>query len=134
MPFTVTFINPTGLAGSVADPVVAVVAELKFNKLIKNLQKINCKGVKVVINSNTNFNDELQIDVAELADPFLLTWEHKKYMPQFLESDYTHFAYLEGNVDVSQKTFNYWLRTRKLFKDNNFNFIYLLILINFYVK
>jgi hypothetical protein len=94
-----------------------------FNKLIKNLQKINCKGVKVVINSNINFNDDLQIDVAELADPFLLTWEHKKYMPQFLESDYTHFAYLEGNVDVSQKTFNYWLRTRKLFKDNNFNFI-----------
>jgi hypothetical protein len=36
LPFTVTFINPTGLAGSVADPAVAVVAELKFNKLRKN--------------------------------------------------------------------------------------------------
>jgi len=28
--------NPTGLAGSVADPVVAVVDEVKFNKFRKN--------------------------------------------------------------------------------------------------
>jgi hypothetical protein len=35
----VTFINPTGLAGSVADPAVAVDAELKFNKL-KELEKL----------------------------------------------------------------------------------------------
>lgn len=31
-----TFINPTGLAGSVAEPAEAVEAELKFNKLMKN--------------------------------------------------------------------------------------------------
>jgi hypothetical protein len=35
-PFTVTFINPTGCAGKVAEPVVAVVAEEKFNKFRKN--------------------------------------------------------------------------------------------------
>jgi hypothetical protein len=32
----VTFINPTGLAGKVADPAVAVEALLKFNRLMKN--------------------------------------------------------------------------------------------------
>jgi hypothetical protein len=36
LPFTVILINPTGLAGSVPDPVVAVVAEEKFNKFKKN--------------------------------------------------------------------------------------------------
>jgi hypothetical protein len=36
LPFTVILINPTGFAGNVAEPVVAVVAEEKFNKLIKN--------------------------------------------------------------------------------------------------
>ena len=32
----VMFINPTGLAGNVAEPAVALVAELKLSKLRKN--------------------------------------------------------------------------------------------------
>jgi hypothetical protein len=44
-------------------------------------------------------------------------------MQEFLESEYTHFAYLEGNIEVQKKTFDYWVRTREMFKRNNLNFI-----------
>ena len=79
--------------------------------------------VKIIINSNTNFDDSLPIHVSNLADPYHLTWEHKKYMQEFLDSDYTHYAYLEGNIVVTKKTFDYWNKTRALFKRNGLNFI-----------
>jgi hypothetical protein len=92
-----------------------------FYKTINALSEI--KNVKIIINSNINFDVNLPIHVSNLADPYHLTWEHKKYMQEFLDSDYTHYAYLEGNVEVTKKTFNYWNKTRQLFKRNNLNFI-----------
>ena len=50
-----------------------------FYKLVDNLQNLK-QEKKIIINSNTNFNNKLNIDVATLSDPFHLTWEHKKYM------------------------------------------------------
>lgn len=44
-------------------------------------------------------------------------------MPMFSQTDFTHFAYLEGNLDISETTFKYWVETRELFKRNNLNFI-----------
>ena len=93
----------------------------RFKELIKTLSEI--PDIKIIINSNVNFDPTLDIHVAELSDPYWHTWEHKKYMPQFLESNYTHFAYLEGNIEVEKKTFDYWVKTRELFKRNNLNFI-----------
>lgn len=93
----------------------------RFKEVIKNLSTI--PNIKIIINSNVNFDDSLPIHVSNPDDPFHLTWEHKKYMPEFLESDYTHFAFLEGNIEVTKKTFDYWNKTRKLFKDNHYNFI-----------
>jgi len=92
-----------------------------FRELIESLQSI--PNVKLIINSNVNFDDSLPIHVSTPQDPFHLTWEHKKYMPEFLESDYTHFAYIEGNIKLSKKTFEYWIHTNSLFKDNNLKFI-----------
>jgi len=93
----------------------------QFRKVIKTLSEI--PNIKLIINSNVNFDSTLPIHVSELGDPFWHTWEHKKYMPKFLESDYTHFAYLEGNIQVEKKTFLYWNQTRSLFLKNNLNFI-----------
>jgi len=93
----------------------------RFKEVIKTLSDIS--NIKLIINSNVNFDDSLPIHVADLSDPYWHTWEHKKYMQEFLESDYTHFAYLEGNIEVQKKTFDYWVRTRELFKRNNLNFI-----------
>jgi hypothetical protein len=92
-----------------------------FKRTINNLS--NIPNIKITVDSNVNFDSNLDIRVTELADPYHYTWEHKKYMPEFLESDYTHFAYLEGNIDVTKKTFDYWNKTRRFFKDNNLNLI-----------
>jgi hypothetical protein len=92
-----------------------------FYKVIKNL--INVPHIKLIINSNINFDLNLPIYTANLKDPYMHTWEHKKYMLEFLKSDYTHFGYLEGNIEIKKKTIDYWVATRELFKKNNLNFI-----------
>ena len=93
----------------------------QFRKVIKTLSDI--PNIKLIINSNVNFDSNLPIHVTELGDPYWHTWEHKKYMPEFLESDYTHFVYLEGNIAVEKKTFEYWIKAKELFQRNNLNFI-----------
>lgn len=93
----------------------------QFKEVIKTLSEI--PNIKLIINSNVNFDFNLPIHVTELDDPYWHTWEHKKYMPEFLDSDYTHYAYLEGNIHVEKKTFDYWVKTRELFQRNNLNFI-----------
>lgn len=92
-----------------------------FQRTLDNLSSI--PNIKITIDSNVNFDPNLDIRVTQLADPYHYTWEHKKYMPEFLNSDYTHFAYLEGNIDVTKTTFDYWLKTRELFLKHNYNFI-----------
>lgn len=92
-----------------------------FKETIKTLSEI--PDIKIIINSNVNFDSSLSVEVTNLSDPYHHTWEHKKYMSEFLNSDYTHFAYLEGNIGVTKKTFDYWLTTRDLFKRNKLDFI-----------
>lgn len=92
-----------------------------FKRTIENILKI--PNVHLVIDSNVNFDPSLNIRVTQLDDPFHHTWEHKKSMVEFLESDYTHFAYIEGNLEVDKRIFNYWCKTRELFKRNHLNFI-----------
>jgi hypothetical protein len=94
-----------------------------FKRIIKSLQSITTEKTKIIVNSNVNFNESLRIDVALLNDPYHLTWEHKKYMPAFLDSDYTHYVYMEGNVEVTEKNLVYWEQTRNLFLRNNLNFV-----------
>jgi hypothetical protein len=92
-----------------------------FLKIYNTLAKI--PNIKIIINSNRNFDNSLPIEISELPDPYRLTWEHKKSMRPFLESDYTHFAYIEGNILVTKQVFDCWNKSRKLFKKNNLNFI-----------
>ena len=73
----------------------------RFYKVIKNL--INIPHIKIIINSNINFDTNLPIHTANLQDPYMHTWEHKKYLLEFLKSDYTHFGYLEGNIEIKKK-------------------------------
>jgi hypothetical protein len=92
----------------------------RFYKLIENLKSVDAK---FIVNSNVNFDNNLPIDIANLSDPYHLTWEHKKYMQSFLDSEYTHFAYLEGNIEITKKNLDYWKSTKQLFEKNNSNFI-----------
>lgn len=61
---------------------------------------------------NKDFKIE-QVYVAE--NPLMLLWEHKKYIPEFLASGFTHFIYMDGDIEIPYKVFEYWLETRKLF-------------------
>ena len=64
-----------------------------------------------------------QTDVSKLYNPYLLCWEHKNYMQEFLDSDFTHFIYYENDIRITQYNIDYWLETRELFLRNGLNFI-----------
>ena len=94
-----------------------------FRNLIKNLKQLKTTETKIIINTNTIFDWDMPVDVALLKDPFHLTWQHKKYMPSFMESDFTHFMYIEGNMEFTQKNLNHWCKNKALFERNGLNFI-----------
>ena len=80
-----------------------------FKQLLENLKSLKTEKTKIIINTNTEIDCDLPINISLLQDPYHLTWEHKKYMQSFLDSDFTHFMYLEGNL-----LYNH-------FKDKNMN-------------
>ncbi len=58
----------------------------------------------------------------DLAHPYMLTWEHKRLIPEiFLASDspYTHFLYLEDDIQFSFLNFCYFVTCRPLLKPRN---------------
>jgi hypothetical protein len=98
-------------------------------KVLKSIATISAEQLKVIISTNQPFdleiaNLDLELDVVErLYHPFFLAWCHKRYMLQFLDSDNTHFIYLEDDIEITPQTVDYWVRTRELFLRNNLNFI-----------
>jgi len=95
-----------------------------LDKVINSIQKIPTKETLIIVNSNERFECEGVVYVAHgLKDPYHLTWEHKKYMVEFLKTDYTHYVYLEDDMEITKQTMDYWIETRQLFKENNANFL-----------
>lgn len=70
---------------------------------------------------------DITVEIEEikiLKDPFMLTWCHKCRMYDFLDDDsYTHFVYLEDDMELTKDNMEYWLRTKKIFKDKSLKFI-----------
>jgi hypothetical protein len=98
---------------------------LKFlDEVIDSVNEIPTDETIIIVNNNEIFECEAVVNVAHgLNDPYHLTWEHKKYMQEFLKTDYTHYAYLEDDMKLTTTTMEYWLQTKKLFKEKNLNFI-----------
>ena len=95
-----------------------------LERVLESVKNIKTEKTHIVVNSNTHFPCTQNLEIVDdLYDPYLLTWAHKLYMPKFLESDFTHFVYLEDDMEITDKTFQYWVKTRELFKSNDFNFI-----------
>ena len=61
--------------------------------------------------------------IGNLKDPYMLTWSHKARMETFLDSDYTHFIYLEDDMQLTQENMEYWLETKDYFRSRNTDFI-----------
>lgn len=64
-----------------------------------------------------------QVDVSKLYHPYVLCWEHKNYMQEFLDEGFTHFIYYENDILITQQNIDYWVETRELFCRNGLNFI-----------
>jgi hypothetical protein len=98
---------------------------LKYlNEVIASINEISTEQTIIIVNSNELFECESMVNVAHgLKHPWHLTWEHKKYMQEFLKTDYTHYMYLEDDIKFTKQTMNYWLKTKELFDKNGFNFI-----------
>ena len=109
-----------------------------LERVLKSVAAIPTQHTKVIIHTNdlseaeadkiratyANTGLDATIErVRNLTHPYFLTWAHKAHMPEFLKTDYTHFAYLEDDMEITQKTMDYWARTRKLFLTNGLNFI-----------
>lgn len=96
----------------------------QLNKVINDILAITTEETKIVLLSNKKFDCPVQVDVIENLDrPKHLTWQHKRYMWPAMLQGYTHYAYIEGDINFTQKNMDYWLKNTKLFKENNLNFI-----------
>ena len=92
-------------------------------KIIISVNDISDEESKVILSLNENLDITLN-PVRRLYHPFFLAWAHKHYMLEFLDSDeFSHFVYLEDDIEITQTTIDYWIRTRELFKRNNLKFI-----------
>ena len=98
---------------------------LKFlDEVIESVLEIPTEQTVIIVNSNELFKCEGVVNVAHgLKDPYHLTWEHKKYMEEFLKTDYTHYVYLEDDMKITAKTMAYWNKTKSLFQEKNLNFM-----------
>lgn len=56
----------------------------------------------------------------ENKDPRILQWEHKNYLQEFLESEYTHFIYADADLVIPKTVINYWVKTKSFFEQYGF--------------
>lgn len=98
---------------------------LKYlDEVIASIQEIPTEETVIIVNSNQIFECEAIVNVAHgLRHPYHLTWEHKKYLQEFLNSGYDTYVYLEDDMKLSKQNINYWKKTKELFKKYNLNFI-----------
>lgn len=66
---------------------------------------------------------DLKLEVVDhLADPNMLTWEHKKYIPEWAQSaeqGNDFFIYIEDDILITNKNFQYFLSSLELLKPSN---------------
>jgi len=62
-----------------------------------------------------------QIDVNN--EPMSLFIQHKNYISEFIQSDFTHFIFADADLHIDNCVFQYWLETRELFlKSSNYKY------------
>lgn len=55
--------------------------------------------------------------------PAQLTWEHKKYLNWFIESEFNYFIYWENDMLFQQHHIDYWIENSQLLKKYGMKFI-----------
>jgi hypothetical protein len=107
-----------------------------FKTALLTLKEWPVDDIKVVVFTNDKNHEELRqlvtgiFPTAEIlashyffSDPMLMTWEHKLQLPLFLKSDYTHFIAADADLKIPYNVFEYFVETRKLFKEHDMNWL-----------
>jgi hypothetical protein len=114
----------------------AVADKLPFLKQVLYMQQFLADEVHVYVMTNkTSQHDLEQIqaifppttdrfnvevinrDYQNLPSPWLLTWAHKPLMlEKFQDPSYTHFMYVEDDMEVTPMNFNYWIKSREILR------------------
>lgn len=106
---------------------LASIAEIKtdYTRVIIISNPISNLERKILTDhfSQFSFDIELRSAVQNLDHNYFLAWEHKSILKDFTNSDFTHFVYLENDLELKQKHLDYWIETSDLFKRNNLKFI-----------
>ena len=102
-----------------------------LNKICFNLNKIS-KSTKIyIITNNISSKDfqkikkiiKIKTNIIIIKQPLhnrLLPWYHYEIMRKaFKQKDITHFMYLEDDMLLDKKNFNYWINSRKYLKKIN---------------
>lgn len=95
-----------------------------LKRVIESVRNIKTEQTKIIVCTNQYFATDVQLDIIDrLYHPYFLAWGHKRHMIHFLDTDFTHFMYLEDDMEVTDQTMQYWLRNKELFTRNNLNFL-----------
>jgi hypothetical protein len=60
--------------------------------------------------------------ISSLEDPWKLTWAHKELIKsEFLQGDrrFSHFIYIEDDIELQEPNFSYWLSAREILRSKN---------------
>ena len=84
-----------------------------------------CPEINIYRQILTKLNKNIDVKVYNVTgQPMLLPWMHKRYIKDFLNSDFTHFIYTDADITIGHQVIKYWDRTREFFKENDLeNFI-----------
>ena len=93
-----------------------------LRKNIVSIQSIETANTKIIIDSNVKFDIDLNVQINQhhLENPFDLTWKHKNYLQDFLDSDFTHFIYNEDDHIITNDNIKYWIYNIDKLKDSGF--------------
>lgn len=102
----------------------------------QSISQIKSDYTKIVIHCNNITDDYLDTIKSKLShipldiefvrvdiNGYALAWEHKKLLEYFIESDFDYFLYYENDLKFQQKHLDYYIKTKKFFKENNYNFL-----------
>lgn len=95
--------------------------DVKEKKVILYLNA-TLEDIGQLIEKIWSINNEILIELLEVGEkPMFLPWEHKKYLPDFLESDFTHFIYLDGDETIPFCVLEYWVETREFLNKHGYD-------------
>lgn len=89
-----------------------------LSKVLDSLNSIPyIKDITIISNiKNSNFTF-----IDNISDPLMLPWSHVDYIKKYYENEtYTHFLYLEDDIEIHQFNIDYWIYHRNLIKNKLF--------------